>query len=135
MVFRKFFKRERRKGSRVPLRVRIFINVLPADQSEVASSSVEGEIKNISIKGACILLPTMTADGHHLFMATDGSTEQKLVLSLPGNDTDETLTIPIEMKWYKDTEGEKFPFEAGVEFTDLPYDDKQKLKQFLKKHG
>ncbi|HEC32418.1 MAG TPA: PilZ domain-containing protein [Deltaproteobacteria bacterium] len=135
MVFQKFFKKDRRKGPRVPLRVKIFLNILPTDQSEIASNSVEGEIKNISTKGACVLLPTMTIEGHHLFMGNDGSIEHKLVLSLPDEETGEGLSIPIEMKWYKDTEeGEKFPFEAGVQFSDLPFDKKQKLKQFLKKH-
>ncbi len=134
MVFQRFFKKERRKGPRVPLRVKIFLNILPSDSQEVASSSVEGEIKNISMKGACILLPTMTIQGHHLFMSSNGSLEHRLILSLPDDDTSDELSIPIEMKWYKDSEDKKFPFEAGVQFGNLSADTRQRLKQFLKRH-
>ncbi len=134
MIFTRLFKRERRKGPRIPLRVKIFLNVLQSENSEIASNSVEGEIKNISMKGACVLLPTMTIEGHHLFMSNDGSLEHRLILSLPDEADDGAITLPIEMKWYRDTEGEKLPFEAGVQFADMSQDDRRKLKQLLKRH-
>ncbi len=135
MIFRRLFKKERRKGLRVPIRVKIFLNVVSDEESRIESDSVEGEIKNISMKGACVLLSTMTIEGRHLFMSNDAGLEHRLVLSLPEGEGEGSFPVPIEMKWYRDAEGERLPFEAGVQFKDLPNDVRQKLRQFLKKHN
>lgn len=73
---------------------------------------------NFSPQGACLILPTLTLDGRHLFYATLNSDRYNLLLHFKRqNHNDEESTIAAAPIWMDSCEYmDKPAFKIGIQF-------------------
>ncbi|MCD6387920.1 MAG: PilZ domain-containing protein [Desulfobulbaceae bacterium] len=109
------------KGKRYSIRVPISLFLRDEESSRVLSGSQIGTLVDISKGGACLRLPGVFSDGHHLFYAPLDSPGQSLYLEFPSlsNEPDKVFVLQVRPVWLdRDFSDNLMPFRMGVAFLE-----------------
>ena len=98
---------------------------------QLLAGPADGNINNISTKGAGINISKIFINNHHLFYASQDNPDYILYLELTQpNNADNSISIAVEPVWFdRIQEEETHYFVVGVEF--LPDKNDTKTKQLI----
>lgn len=107
---------ERRKSKRHPCTAKIGIFLAQGEQGVQASATLSGNLIDLSLHGAGLILPQILDHQTHLAYAAMESKELILHLELYHGE-DKKIIVPTKPAWFNRSLSEHLtPFRLGVEF-------------------
>jgi hypothetical protein len=122
---------ERRKLRRLKTPLAGEFGLTTDSWGETPSSSVLGQIRNVSREGLCLETNTVILDRIHVLAEAMG-TEKRLFLSIEIPESETRIEALGRVVWYDlASEDSDFRFRAGVLFTHMEKDVKKRWHDFL----
>ncbi len=121
--------KERRKAKRHPCNAKIGIFLAKGEYGTLTSATLIGNLIDLSLDGAGLLLPQIL--DHRIHLAYTAMESKKLILHLElYHGESEKILLPTKPVWFNRSLSKHLsPFQLGVEFTQnlLP----EQLKLFI----
>jgi len=126
---------EKRRFLRLEAPLQVRLTIISEEQVPGGPRTIEVKSRNLSEQGICIETRQIEVDGVHMLSGSPGAQKNRLDMAIELYDIEKTIQVTGEVCWYDLLpESENFMFQVGIVFLDIKPQDKDQLKNFLKKH-